>query len=82
MAISTRKKDPKQNERPNFVVNNFPENQDLSKRPRIIPGSKSYATAVSEREVNATYEQRNYPRQPQRMKIFIIGDRHLTRIKR
>ena len=39
-AISTRKKDPKQNKRPNFVVNNFPENQDLFKQPRLIPGKK------------------------------------------
>ena len=75
-AISTRKKDSKQNKRPNFVVNNFPENQDLFKRPRIIPGNKSYATAVSECKVSETYEQRNYPRQPQRKKIFIIGDSH------
>ena len=81
-AISTRKKDPKQSKRPNFVVNDFPENQDLFKRPRIIPGNKSYATAVSEREVDATYEERNYSRQPQRKKIFIIGDSHLTRIKK
>ena len=69
-AISTRKKDPKQNSRYNFVVNNFPENQDLFKRPRIIPGNKSYATVVSEREVDATYEERNYSRQPQRKKIL------------
>ena len=27
-TISTRKKDPKQNKRPNLVVNNFPENQE------------------------------------------------------
>ena len=39
-AISTRKKDLKQNKRPNFVVNNFPENQDLFKQPRLIPGKK------------------------------------------
>ena len=81
-AISTRKKDPKQNKRPNFVVNNFPENQDLFKPPRIIPGNKSYATAVSEHKVNATNEERNYPRQPQRKKYFTIGDNHLTRIKK
>ena len=81
-TISTRKKDPKQNNRPNFVVNNFPENQDLFKRPRIIPGNKSYATVVSEREVDATYEERNYSRQPQRKKIFINGDSSLTRIKK
>ena len=49
-AISTRKKDPKQNKRTNFVVNNFPENQDLFKRPRVVPGNKLYATAVSERK--------------------------------
>ena len=65
-TISTRKKDPKQNNRPNFVVNNFPENQDLFKRPRIVPGNKLYATAVSELEVKATYQERNYSRQPQR----------------
>ena len=47
-AISTRKKDPKQNKRPIFFVNNFPENQDLFKQPRIISGNKLYATAVSE----------------------------------
>ena len=29
--ISTRKKDRKQNKRPNFVVNNFLENQNLFK---------------------------------------------------
>ena len=81
-AFSNRKKDPKQNKRPNFVVNNFPENQDLFKRPRIILGNKSYAKGVSEREVHATYEERNYSRKPQRKKIFIIGDSHLTRIKR
>ena len=46
-AISTRKKDPKQNKRPNFVVNNFPENQDLFKQSRIIRGNKLHATAVS-----------------------------------
>ena len=39
-AISTWKQDPKQNRRTNFVVNNFPENQDLFKRIRIIPGHK------------------------------------------
>ena len=65
-AISTRKKDPTQNKRPNFVVSNFPKNKNLFKRPRIIPGNKSYATAVKEREVDATYEERNYSRQPQR----------------
>ena len=81
-AFSNRKKDPKQNKRPNFVVNNFPENQDLFKRPRIILGNKSYAKGVSEREVHATYEERNYSRKPQRKKIFIIGDSHLTRIKK
>ena len=80
-AISTRKNNPKQNERPNFVVNNFPETQDLLKRPRIVPGNMLYATAVSEREVDTTYEERNYSRQPQRKKIFIICDSHLTRIK-
>ena len=73
--------DSKQNKRPNFVVNNFPENQDLFKQPRIVPGSKLYATAVSEREVDTTYEGRSYSRQPQRKKSFIIGDSHLTRIK-
>ena len=67
-AISTRKKDPKQNKRPNFVVNNFPENQDLFKRLRIIPGNKSYVAAISEREVNATY-----------MKKRIIQDNHKER---
>ena len=46
-AISTRKKDPKQNKRPNFVVNNFPENQDLFKQSRIIRANKLHATAVS-----------------------------------
>ena len=81
-AISTRKQDQKQNKRPNFFVNNFSENQDLFKRPRIIPGNKSYATVVSELEVGATYEERNYSRQPQGKKIFIIGDVSLTRIKR
>ena len=81
-TISTRKKDPKQNKRPNFVVNNFPENQDLLNRPRIIPGNKSYTTAVSEREVDATYEEGNYSRQPQKKKLFIIGDSHLTGIKK
>ena len=63
-------------------MNNLLENQDLFKRPRILPGKKSYATAVSEREADATYEERNYSRQPQRKKIFIIGDSHLTRIKK
>ena len=63
-------------------MNNFPETQDLFKRPRIVPGNKLYATAVSEREVDATYEERNYSRQPQRKKIFIIRDSHLTRIKK
>ena len=81
-AISTRKKDPKQNKRPNFVVNNFLKNQDLFKRPRIVPGNKLYATAINEPEVDATYEERNYSRQPQRKKTFIIGDSHLTRIKK
>ena len=80
-TISTRKKDPKQSNRPNFVVNNFPKNQDLFKRPRIVPGNKLYATAVSELEVKATYQERNYSRQPQRKQIFVIGDSHLTRIK-
>ena len=75
-AISIRKKDSKQNKRPNLVVNNFTEKQDLFKRPRIITGNKSYATAVSERKINETYEERNYPRQPQRKKIFMIGDSH------
>ena len=45
-------------------------------------GNKSYGAAVSERKVNATYKEKNYPRQPQRKKIFIIGDSHLTRIKK
>ena len=31
---------------------------------------------------NATYEERNYSRQPQRKKIFITGDSHLTRMKK
>ena len=76
-----QEKDPKQNKRPNFVVNNFPKNQDLFKRPRVVPDNKLYAIAVSEREVDATYEEMNYSRQPQRKKTFIIGDSHLTRIK-
>ena len=63
-------------------MNNFPENQDLFKRPRFIPGNKLYATAVSEREVDATYEERNHARHPQRKKFFIIGVIHLTRIKK
>ena len=33
-----------------------------------------YATAVSEREDDATYEECNYTRQLQRKKFFIIGD--------
>ena len=82
ILISTRKNDPKQNKRPNIAVNNFPENQDLFKRPRIVTGNKLYATAVNESEVDATYEERNYSRQPQRKKTFIIGDSHLTRIKK
>ena len=45
-AISTRKKDLNQNNRPSFVVNSFPENQGQFKQPRIIPGNKSYATVV------------------------------------
>ena len=81
-AISTRKKDPKQNKRLNFVVNNFSENEDLFKRPRIIPGNRWYATAVSEPEVDARYKERNYSRQLKRNKIFIIGDTHLTRMKK
>ena len=39
-TISTRQQGPKQNKRHNFFVNNFPENQDLFKRQRIIPGCK------------------------------------------
>ena len=81
-AISTNKKDPKQNKRSNFVVNNFPENQDLLKRPRIVPANKFYATAVSEHEVDATYGEMNCSSQPQRKKSFIIGDSHLTIIKK
>ena len=69
-AISTRKKDPKQNKRPNFVLNNFSENQDLFTRPRIVPGKKLYATAISVREVDGTYEKRNYSRPPQRKKLL------------
>ena len=76
-----QEKDPKQNKRPNFVVNNFPENQDLFKRPRVVPDNKLYAIPFSEREVDATYEERNYSRQPQRKKTCITGDSHLTRIK-
>ena len=57
-AISTRKKDLKENKRPSFVVNSFLENQGQFKQPRIIPSNKSYATVVSEREVDATYEER------------------------
>ena len=68
--------------RPNFVVNNFRENQYPFKRPRIIPGNSWHVTAVSEYEVDATYEERNYSRQPQRKKVFIIRDSHLTRIKK
>ena len=79
-AISTRKKDPKQNNRPNFPVNNSREDQDLFKRPRFIHGNKSY-TSVSVK-YDATCEERNYSRQPQRKKIFIIGDSTLTRIKK
>ena len=45
----------------------------------LAKSKKSYATAVSEHKVNATYEERNYPRQPQRKKI---GDSHLTRINK
>ena len=81
-AISTRKKDLKQTNRPNFVVNNFTEHQDLFKRPRIVPDNKLYATAISELEVEATYHKRNYSRQPPRKQIFVIGDSHLTRIKK
>ena len=80
-TILTRKKDPKQNNRPNFVVNTFPVNQDLFKQSRIIPGNRLYATAVSERKNDAIYEEKNYSRQPRKKKIFIIGDSHLTRIK-
>ena len=56
-AISTRKKDAKQNKRPNLVVNNFPENQHLFIQPRIVPGNKLYATAFCEREVDATMKK-------------------------
>ena len=64
------------------VVKNFPENQDLFQWPRVIPGNNLYATTVSELEVEATYEERNYSRQAQRKKNFIISDSHLTRIKK
>ena len=47
-----------------------------------MPSKKLYATAVKEDEVDATYEERSYSRQPQRKKIFIIGGSHLTRIKK
>ena len=36
----------------------------------------------NEREANPRYEERNFSRQPQRKKIFIIGDSHLTRLKK
>ena len=80
-AISTRKKNPNKNKRPNFVVNNLPENEDLFKWSRTVPGNKSYATAVSEREVNPTYEERNFSRQSQGKKTFIIGHSHLKTTK-
>ena len=41
-----------------------------------------YVTAVNEREIDTTYEVRNYSRQPQRKKNFIIVGSHLTRIKK
>ena len=73
-AISTGKKDAKQNKRPNFVL--------TYRRPRVIPGNKLYVATVNELEVEATHEERNYSRQPQRKKNFIISDSHLTRIKK
>ena len=50
-ATSTRKKvelviDKSDKRRPQVVVNNFPENQDLFQRPKIVPGNKSYSEAV------------------------------------
>ena len=64
------------------MVSNFPENQYLFARRRIVPGNKLCATAVTECEVNPTYEVRNFSRQPKRKKTFIIGDGHLKRMKK
>ena len=83
-AISTRKKNSEnvnRNRRPNFLVNNFPENENLFRQLRLVPGNKFYATDVSEREVNPRYEKRNFSRRPQREKNFIIGDSLLRKIK-
>ena len=57
-AISTRKTIPKQNRPPNYVMNNFPENQYPFEQPRIVPSNKLYVAAVSEREVKHAYEER------------------------
>ena len=62
------------------MVNNVPENKNLFKQTRFVPENKLYATAVSECEVKPTYEERNFSRQSQRKKTFIIGDSYLTRI--
>ena len=45
-------------------------------------GNKLNATAVSEREVNPIYEERNFSRQPQRNNTVIIGDGLLIRIEK
>ena len=84
-AISTRKRNPKhvnQNRWPKFVVNNFPENQDLFKWTKLVPGNKFSAKAVIECEVNPRYEEKKFLRQSQRKKTFTIEDSHLTRIKK
>ena len=47
-----------------------------------MPGNSLHVTAVSDYEVDAAYEERNYSKQPQRKKIFIIRDSHLIRIKK
>ena len=41
-----------------------------------------YEIAISEREVNPRYEEKNFSRQPQREKTFTISDSHLTRINK
>ena len=53
------------------------------KYPKHVNQNRRHKFVVNnEREANPRYEERNFSRQPQRKKIFIIGDNHLTRLKK
>ena len=60
-AISTRKKDPKQNKRPNFVVNNFQKIKIYSNDPELyVATSCKSAQHMKKGIIQDSYKERKF----------------------